>query len=210
MEYAKRTARISSSTLFWALAALLGSAAVNLPTAHGQAITRVGDRVRITAPDMGLTEAVGILREVDGQNLLVEFNGTRPQVHLAADEVEKLEVSFGQKSRTRRGAVIGLLVGAGIGAVAGNTRGRSDSCVGDPNAGSQLPFPTGFCVKITRGFKRGAGAVIGGALGAMFGGAVGKSVKTERWQPAYMGDAKVSAQPVVGPKSLGLTVGIAF
>ena len=74
MEYAKRTARISRSTLFWVLAALLGSAAVNLPTAHGQAITRVGDRVRITAPDMGLTEAVGTLREVDGQNLLVEFN----------------------------------------------------------------------------------------------------------------------------------------
>lgn len=64
-------------------------------------IPKVGRKVRITAPSLGLRRSVGILRGVDDQNLLVEFSLTQPPVHVATDEVRTLEVSSGRESHLR-------------------------------------------------------------------------------------------------------------
>ncbi len=208
MRHAQRNAPAFRRTLLFAVVLGLGAPCLPLPTAQGQVVPMVGNKVRVTAPDLGLSGSIGFVSEVDDGTLVVAFNGGLGGMSVGMDKISTLEISSGQRSRAWEGALIGLLAGGGFGAVIGNGGGNSSACAGEPSQG--IGLPTRICVRVTRGFKRGMGAVAGGLLGAGIGARIGKMLKTERWMFTNIGSGEISAQLLAGQNGLGLTLGISF
>ena len=124
-----------------------------------------GDRVRVTAPDLGINRYMGRVSAVDDDTLTVDT------LHLAFASVTGLDVFRGRKSfGAGKGAGLGFLIGAGGGAVIGALFGLS------PNA--QCAFEnSGPCP----GFLAAFGAVLGGVTGTLVGVVSGALIKTDRW-----------------------------
>jgi hypothetical protein len=121
-----------------------------------------GQRIRVTAPEVPLVRQPGQLLSFDRQALTLAADSQRWVVprHL----ITELEASRGRKGH----AVTGLLVGAGVGVVAGLIAiegGSSNMCTG---SGS---------------YAKNCWAVMAGSvgIGALVGGVTGAFIRTERW-----------------------------
>jgi len=112
--------------------------------------------MRVRATPRGGTAIIGTVARVAPGSLVLE-EGFR------IGFLDSLAVSRGSYRHTRQGALIGLIVGGVIGGLIGSSNADS----GDPWAG--LNILAGISVGI------GAGAVVGGALGA--------GARTECWSP---------------------------
>ena len=149
-----------------------------------------GQRVRVTAPDLGIRKQVGRFEALRGDTLVVaaaDSTMTFPVV-----SVTRLELSWGQRSMARRGAGIGFLSGATIGAIIGFAAGDDTNCF----------------ICFTAEDKAAAGAIVLGGIGALIGLAVG-SHKTDLWEEVPLDQLRVS----VGPQRdgrLGLGLSFAF
>ena len=162
-------------------------------TAQQQPPFKPGDRVRITAPGGFPTGTVTFVA-VSTDTLVVRLGTNTWSVPIAA--VTRLEVSRGRKSfGTRRGAIIGGLVGAASGAIIGAASYEEPKpCV-----------PESFfdCVDfdVFQGGTRTAasaaltGAVLGAVAGAAIGGLLGSVIKTERWEGVALYRLRVSVVP---------------
>ncbi len=162
------------------------AAGLLIPLASLEAQLQPGQRVRITAPHLGISKHSGILVAVDGDTLTVDT------LRVALMNVTRLEVHRGRKSHARMGAVVGAIALGGFGAafqpLSGSHEGdcsRSDTiCLG-----------------------RGASAAIGAAVGGLFGAVVGALIKTERWEEVPLDRLRVSFGPQRdGRFGLGLSV----
>ena len=132
---------------------------------------RISARVRVTAPSAGLARYEGILTRLAADTLVV---GTTP---IAVERVTRLEVSHGKRSNAAMGAAIGMLVGAGFGALAYLDPDES-SCSGYCVTTRDLaPFFVG-------GFAF-AGLVVGGVIG----------VRREQWRPLPLDRLRVGIVP---------------
>jgi hypothetical protein len=76
-----------------------------------------GDRVRVTAPGMGVKKAVAVVRDVRSASLVLTLHRTRTLLTVPFDSMSTLQVSAGRLNHTVRGAVIGGLLGLGLGSV---------------------------------------------------------------------------------------------
>ncbi|MDA0747736.1 MAG: hypothetical protein O2954_14540 [bacterium] len=70
-----------------------------------------GSRIRITAPSLVTIDMVGTLAKLDADSLVIKTEDGR-QLVVPCTSVAKFEVSHGQQSRAKTGAVWGLLAGA--------------------------------------------------------------------------------------------------
>lgn len=119
-----------------------------------------GDRVRVTAPDLGLREVVGTVREFSGGVLVFlpeEGDGVR-EIPLAS--IRRLERSAGSRGRTLRGGLVGTGVGLGAGILSGAAQGGGESYLW--------------------------GGFLGGLFGGLAGLVVGALMPAEEWVPVAL------------------------
>jgi hypothetical protein len=152
----------------------------------GDAVPRVGDRVRVTAPALGLRRATGRLDAMRADTLIVRELGPIPR-----DAVTRLDVSIGRRSAgggAIRGATYGAAIGGGLGlvvlgiGVASDLRGACNDCM-------------------VSGTYAGAAAVVAGITSGMAAGAVaGVIVRPERW--LSVSSPRAATTPTPPPRRL--------
>ena len=151
-----------------------------------------GQRVRVTAPDLGIRKQVGRFEALRGDTLVVAAADSTMTFPVAS--VTRLELSRGQKSMAGRWAGIGFVSGAAFGAIIGFVSG-------DP------PRTCDLCPTAEQ--KAACGAIVFGGIGALIGRGAGASHKTDRWEEVPLDKLRVS----VGPQRdgrLGLGLSFAF
>jgi hypothetical protein len=143
-----------------------------------------GQRVRITAPTLGLKRQVVTLDAVGGDTLLLGGDAVRA---IPLTSVERLEVFEGRHGHPWRGAGVGFLVGAVTGAVLGpyTVPGEGDTAEG----------------------KAVAGAVLLGAAGALTGVVIGALIKTDKWEEVPLDGLRVSIATRGGGVGVGIRLG---
>jgi hypothetical protein len=161
--------------------ALLGVVvAVSLPptSAGGQTRTRsvLGQAVRITAPAVDLDRHVGPLLALRTDTLVV---GGDSSIAVAVADVVRFEVRSGTRRHPGRGAGIGFLAGAVVGAGAG---------VWFASAGEETcQIGAAGCIAVGTVLVGGAGAVIGAGVGAL--------IATPKWRTIPVNSLHVHVVP---------------
>lgn len=85
-----------------------------------------GDRVRITAPSLALTEAVGTVQEATSEALVVQFEYPRRVATVDRSDITGMDVSVRQERRVLKGLGVGMLIGAGSGVIIGLASGDDE------------------------------------------------------------------------------------
>lgn len=141
-----------------------------------------GERVRLTLGPGGNT-VVGVLVSQDCDSLRLQPGPDSPPIALARAGVTRAEASLGSYGHAGSGALVGLVFGGALGAVAGA------SCDGD----FVCPGP-------------GGGALVLGGTGLVLGALIGVFVRGERWERVYPAQVAVSFVPL----SRGAGVGVSL
>lgn len=157
----------------WSVLVVFLSPLVSVPAAAQR--LEPGQRIRVTAPEIPLARETGLLVSLDAATLA--FDGATQRWSVPRHLVTRLEASQGRKGHL----LTGLLVGAGVGIVAGFIAiegGSSSMCSGSGD------------------YARNCWFVMGGAtaLGALLGGGTGALIRTERWVVVPL-DAPVAPMP---------------
>src|SRR5262245_28277062 len=153
-----------------------------------------GARVRLTGQklkgldpsDLFATEVLGTLEGWDEESIHVRIRDPERVVRSKRAAIDVLDVSVRPKRlgcRTAKGAVVGTLVGASLGAIAGSS-GTSGT--------------SGLC------FDRGELVAIGAIEGLLIGSIVGVIRGTERWKAVPLPDGAASG---AAPRRVGWSFG---
>jgi hypothetical protein len=169
------------------VAALVLAAPITL-LAQQESLLAPGDRIRVTAPSLGVEQLVCALSAFSPDSVVVEDRGTLLSLPLAS--VTKLEVYRGQQSRAGKGAVTGLLVGGGVGALFGLIAAGAEGAETGYVLGGALIF-----------------AGLGGGVGALVGAGVGQRRLVERWEPVLLYPSQGRLPPPAGPR---LAIGVSL
>lgn len=161
-------------------------------SAQERTTIQIGERLRITAPQEGLVQRIGTLAAIEADTLVVKSRMTHHEkyaarVHSTSAQVAirvfipsitQLELVTGRESHWLKGigvsVITGLVVGAGMGALAG----AGDEC-------SELPCGAGVGAI--------AGGIAGGLIGIPVGVIVGGLWRTDRWQEVSLDGLRISA-----------------
>ena len=154
----------------------------------GQQFLQPGQRVRITAPALGLNRHIATFRTLDVDMLVVDNDNT---ARYPLSSLARLETSVGRRSHPWRGAWIGFLSGIGLGFLVWQ--------VGD--LGCYEGASTTNCAVVL-------GGGLGGAIGVVSGVIVGSFVKTDRWATVPLDHLRVSLRP--HPDGFGIRARIGF
>ncbi len=173
------------------LVAVLAATPLSTVNAQDSPQVKPGDRVRVTAPYLGIRKQAGRFETRRGDTLVVAAPDSTMMFPVVF--VMRLEVSRGRKSAVGRGALIGFLVGAGGGAIAG-AAALSEGCVD----GDGCPA---------------LGALVGGAffglVGTGIGAVVGALSKAERWEEVPLDQLRVAFAPQRDGR-FGLVLSVGF
>ena len=180
------------------LVAVLAVAPFSAVTAQEPPPVKVGDRVRVTAPNLGINKRTGVLQVVGDDTLVVDT------MRLALASMTRLEVSRGWKRHTGKAVRYGLVLGF----VAGGLLGEHTN---EPPPPCEGKFCSTFDPDLPNTLDRVArtliGAGIGAGIGAAAGALVGFAIKTEQWEEAPLDQLRVSFAPQRdGRFALGLSV----
>lgn len=146
-----------------------------------------GARVRIKVRSLSTQLIVGTIESVRDSILVLRSNPATPPTEIRFSHIERLEVSQGRKTNAARGAVIGTLIGGGVGTVVGLI-GKS--------AGSDLPSN----LAVTTG-------AIGAGGGLLIGTLLGAASQSDRWVRVSPEQLKVSLIFIDGRRAgLGLSL----
>jgi len=174
------------------------------PVASAQSVPpALGARVRLTTPCALVSQPVperrnwcvlvGKLLEWRADSIDLEVKGDRRSYNLSTESL--VEVSRGFRSRTRQGAVIGFVVGAGSTFLLFHTSGSTDPCDASAN---QDAIGSAGCLGIY---------ALGGLAGAGLGALIGSRIRTERWQMVTQGRVRIS---LVAQRRLTLRLAVVF
>jgi len=126
-----------------------------------------GSRIRILSPVLGDQLQAGTLTWTRGDTVGFRPSRGETQFTIATPNIVRLEAVHGTHQRKAKGALIGLLAGAAVGAVLG--------------AASYKPCE-GFCFfDDTRESDAAIAGALGGILGSVLGTLVGAIVPTDTW-----------------------------
>lgn len=134
----------------------------------------VGSRIRLLAPTVVTGRIEGVLIHLDEQALLVG-GADRPPTSVPRQAIERLEVKTGRRGHK----LMGMLIGAGAGALLG----IANPCVAmvgcDPR-------------------NTGGAALIDGLAGAGWGAGIGALIRTDRWSTVPPESVRVRLGPARG------------
>jgi hypothetical protein len=153
-----------------------------------------GSRVRITAPSLGLTEAVGIVQEATNEEIVVQFEYPRRLATVDRSDITGLDVSVERERKVLKGLGVGALVGAGTGVVIGLASGDDE--------GTFLAF-TAEEKALVMGIGLGA---VGGVVGLI----VGALDRNDVWSSTLPIDLDVAVLPVLRAGGAGVHLGLAL
>lgn len=183
-----------------AAALLLAAATATAPAAHAQDAPEPGQRVRVLAPQHGVTSPiVATLREVAGDTLVLDLSRETGdglpgiEMRLPASSVLSLEVSRGARNRAVTGAT-GLVGGLATGYAASRLHRRFSIGCGTScglTGKKALPYDDSLTPKII-----GAGGLIGLVVGVVLPG--------ESWERA--GRVRLSVDEAPRGGALGLSL----
>jgi len=142
-----------------------------------------GSRVRIAAPVFGTNKQVGTVVSVTRDTLVLRRGANLTAQSVATSDITALDVPKGTYTRKGKGALWGLLIGAGTGAVLGYTLYKEPKC-NDP----QQLFGCNFTIvgPDSKGSNAAYSGVAGGIVGAVIGTLVGMGSR-DAWAPATLG-----------------------
>jgi hypothetical protein len=150
-------------------------------SAPGDTEVGVGSRVRIAAPVFGTkAKQVGTLVSVTPDTVVLSFAGPTSTRSLAASDITSLEVSRGTHTRKAKGALWGLLLGAGSAAILGYALYEERTCESEQMFGCFDIFGPD-----SPGSNAAFSAVGGGIVGALIGTLVGMRA-TDSWVPGIL------------------------
>jgi hypothetical protein len=130
----------------------------------------VGSRVRIVSPVLGDQRQTGTVASSSADTLLFHPAKDASSIALATPNIVRMEVASGTHTRKLKGALIGLLTGAGAGAAIGA-------------ASYKKPKPCYLCfLEDSRGFDAALGGTLLGIVGAAVGTLIGAR-QTDTWVP---------------------------
>ena len=185
---------MSKTIITWLVALLLIATSMELIAQEVSSVIS-GDHIRVTflksvtvmrgetiiqRPEVD-KKLVGTLVRLEADTLVLREKGQSILSSLSIASLTRLEVSRDRKSRTGRGALIGFLVGAGVGAVGteavcANARDFDSGSVGAPDIGTCLLL----------------GGVAFGLIGTGIGAIAGKVIKGERWERVSIDKLRMS------------------
>lgn len=151
-----------------------------LPTiaaAQDRGSARVGDRVRISAPESGYETIVGRVVGTDLQQIRIRVARTEGLYYIPRTQIVELEVSSSRRRHALGGAVVGGLNGILLGI------GLAGRRVAENAAGTEESFRA----------TTAQGAMMGGGAGMLIGGFAGFLYQTDDWRRAPIEDSPVSA-----------------
>jgi hypothetical protein len=155
--------------------------------ASTQQVPAAGQRVRITSAHFHMNRKVATLIGVDDSTIRVALTN-RPvdprdpaftdTVALSRAHIDRLDVSRSQKRGTGKGALIGLVSGGVVGAIAGAATYKEKEC-GPPNPGIGV-----ICIwsSSSRGEDAMAGGLFFGLIGAGLGALIGSASHRDHWE----------------------------
>ena len=158
-----------------------------------------GTRVRVSAVQRR-NAITGVVVSHSADSLVVKSDKDSSTVALASAQVAQVDVSRGRRTKKLKGAAIGLLSGASIGALVGYATYKEPPC----------RTSGGFCFDFGPEFEAAAGATMLGAVGVLVGTVVG-SFEREQWRPAprtLLQDARFGVAPAHG--GVALTASLTF
>ncbi len=171
------------------LVAILAFVPLASATAQEPPPVKVGDRMRVTAPDLRGREGTVQLLTTDSLVMHPEYGAPNRLAMLLAS-VTRLELSTPGGSRAGRGALIGFALGGVGGAAAAGTACGNSAWFRDDSAG---------CAALGFGVFGAGGALLGAIIGAMITGT--------RWEEVPLDRFRVSLGPQRdGRFGLGLSV----
>jgi hypothetical protein len=135
-----------------------------------------GSRVRIAAPVFGPGRQVGTVASLTRDTLVLRQGVSTALQPVATSEITALEISSGTHTRKAKGALWGLLVGAGSGAILGYALYREPRCRKEGFACVDLFGPDSKATNAA--FSAVGGGLLGTLAGTLFG-----MLATETWVP---------------------------
>ena len=146
----------------------------------GEVPVAAGSRVRIASPLFGGAKQIGTVVSVSRDTLILRQGIAAVDRSIATSDIAAVDVSKGMHSRKAKGALWGMLIGAGAGAVIGYATYK------DPP-----PCDIDFCWNVNFGpASKESNAAFAGVLVGLLGSLVGTIVgahETEGWAPATVG-----------------------
>ena len=148
-----------------------------------------GARVRVTAPDLGISKQQATFEALRGDTIRLQTDGAVTAVPLTS--VVKLEVWQGRKSRWLTGGIVGFAMGGvALGITAGVACSKTSSdCYSSPDHEPVL-----------------VGAAVGGIIGGLLGAGIGAFIKTDKWEEVPLDRFRVSLVPRRDGVALGFSV----
>lgn len=150
-------------------------------------------RVSPMAPDTHTVALKGRALAVYGGALIVQRESTLDTVFVSLDSVRTLEAVAGKRHPVPEGAVLGALVGLGIGAAVGMTVNKC------PNGES-------ICLNAQPVHSRGWGAVVGALIGSGVGALAAHFVELDRWERIEPKGVRVALAPAARGGTLGVRI----
>jgi hypothetical protein len=141
-------------------------------------------------------QSVGTLSTLSPSSIVVRVEDGPTEIACPLDSVARLDVSTGQRRRTGRVALIGLGIGAVVGAIVAVAQG------------DDFGFQSGRCIANcpSAGQRAVGGAFLLGIPGLVIGTVTVALIKTDRWEEVPLDRLRVSFAPKRdGRFALGLT-----
>jgi hypothetical protein len=135
-----------------------------------------GSRIRILSPVLGDEKQTVTVVSSTSDGLVFRQNAQAAPQTLSGGVITRMEISTGTRAHKAKGALIGFVTGAAVGAILGAATWQRPTCK-DPNNAFG-------CFAID--FGPGGSAAIAGALGGIVGTIVGALVgihQTDTWVP---------------------------
>lgn len=189
-------------TRAWFIAASLAATSVAPALAAQEPRLSPGTRVRVTPNRAKATPLIARMVAVRNDSLFVVSDSNRAAAYAAGD-VARLETSGGLRRYTMRGAGIGFLAGAGLGAVIGAASYDPPKCQPDQLFCGLAHLDQSFSIAVTTALFAGVGTLTGALIGA--------NKEGERWIPIGLPRAgEITTTLVPTRRGLAVTARIGF
>jgi hypothetical protein len=131
-----------------------------------------GLRVRVLSPALGWRPKTGNVVSANSDTLVFLPAKQAVSTAISTPKISRIEVVQGKRTHKLQGAMLGLVVGAGLGAIYASATYKPPKCA-----------PDVWCMDILgQGGDTAAGGVLGGLLGAIIGTIAGNR-ETDNWVP---------------------------